>query len=117
MSKVVVLDDNEVMLAVLGEIAAFLGHEVSTFERVEPFLQNIKEETPAYVIVDAILYNHGDGLEVIEQVRNMPGMAASHYILVTASVLILEQRSQILQRQISLLSKPCSFEDLEILLN
>jgi len=114
--KVAVLDDSDVMCAVLGEIVSFLGYEVTTFERVAPFIQSVRQETPDYLIVDAFLPGDTNGLQVIEQVRNLPGMEASRYILLTASPAMLPLRDRLQQRQIELLTKPCSVEDLQMAL-
>lgn len=98
--KVAVLDDSDVMCAVLGEIVSFLGYEVTTFERVAPFIQSVRQETPDYLIVDAFLPGDTNGLQVIEQVRNLPGMEASRYILLTASPAMLPLRDRLQQRRI-----------------
>lgn len=114
--KVVVLDDSQVMCSILKEIVSFMGFEVATFERVAPFLQSVRCETPDYLIVDAILQEETNGLEVIEQVRQLPGMEASRYILLTANPAMFPLRERLHQRQIELLTKPCSLEDLKMAL-
>lgn len=117
MSKVVVLDDNEVMRSVLSDIVSYMGHEVMAFERVAPFMASVQSAPPDYVIVDANLQDEANGLEVIEQVRNMPGMQDLRYILITANSAIAPLRQRLEQRQIEFLSKPCSFDDLAMALN
>jgi DNA-binding NtrC family response regulator len=116
--KVAVLDDSEVMCSILKEIVSFMGFEVATFERVAPFIQSVRREIPDYLIIDAILQEDEDtnGLEVIEQVRQLPGLEASHYILLTANPAMFPPRERLHERQIELLTKPCSLEDLEMAL-
>ena len=116
MGKVIVLDDNAAMLAVLSEIVGYMGHEVLTFERVEPFLEQMQHEIPDCLIVDARLKDHCNGLDVIEQVQHMPGTESLRYILLTASSELLPLRSHLRQRHIELLTKPCSIAELEMAL-
>ncbi len=116
MLKVAVLDDNEVMRSVLGEIVAFLGHEVTTFERIAPFIESVRQFIPDRLIVDAMLGETANGLDVIEQVRRLPGMESSRFILLTASLSISPLRERLHERHIELLSKPCSLEELEMAL-
>src|SRR3954451_9633624 len=114
--KVAVLDDSKVMCSVLQEIVSFMGFEVATFERVAPFIQSGRLEIPDYLIVDAMLQDDANGLEVIEQVRQLPGLEASHYILLTANPAMFRLRERLHERHIELLTKPCSLEDLELAL-
>ncbi len=116
MSKVAVLDDSAVMCSILEDMVSYMGHEVHTFERVEPFLQSVKDDAPDFLIVDAMLQDDANGLEVIEQARLLPGMEASRYILLTANTAMIYLRERLQKRQIELLTKPCSLEDLQMVL-
>jgi len=114
--KVAVLDNSEVMRSILAEIVSFLGYDVITFEQVAPFIQCVRHEIPDYLIVDAFLQEETNGLEVIEQVRCLPGLEAARYILITASPSMLPLYERLEQRHIGLLTKPCTLEDLQMAL-
>ncbi len=117
MSRVIVLDDNAAMRAVLSDIVAYMGHEVSAFARIDPFLETVRRETPDCLIVDAMLQEKRNGLDVIDQIQHMAGMQSSRYILLTASLELIPLRERLKERQIELLTKPCSLDDLEMALN
>lgn len=116
MCKVVVLDDNAAMRSVLSDIVSFMGHEVSAFAKIDPFLETVRRETPDCLIVDAMLLEDRNGLDIINQVQHMAGMESSRYILLTASTELNPLRERLKQHQIELLTKPCSLEDLEMAL-
>ena len=116
MAKVIVLDDNVTMCAVLNDIVSYLGYEVSTFNQVELFLESVQREKPECLIVDANLRDQRNGLDVIEAARLLPGMEDSHYILLTASRELTSLKPRLKQRQIEVLTKPCSLEELEMAL-
>lgn len=113
MSKVMVLDDNEVMRNVIRDIVSFMGHEVETYDQIETFIQEVKKHTPQYIIVDAQLQDRANGLDVIEKVRQLPGMQSSRCILMSANPALNHIRTRLRQREIKFLPKPCSFEELE----
>lgn len=116
MSSVVVLEDSEIMRSVLSEIVSFMGYEVSAFGKIAPFLEQVRCSPPDRIIVDASLGGNLNGLDIIEQIRHLAGMESSHYILMTANPAIIPLRERLEQRNIKLIGKPCSFEDLEIAL-
>ena len=116
MSRVIVLDDSEIMRSVLSEIVSFMGYEVSAFGKVAPFLEQVRCHPAERIIVDASLGGNLNGLDIIEQIRHLAGMEGSQYILMTANPAMAPLRERSEQRKIKLLGKPCSFEDLEIAL-
>lgn len=113
---VMVLDDNEIMRKVIQDIVSYMGHEVKTYAQAEPFIRGVEKHAPQYVIVDAQLQDRVNGLDVIEQVRQLVGLPRPRCILMSANPALVQIQTRLQQRQIHFLTKPCSIEELETVL-
>jgi two-component system chemotaxis response regulator CheY len=68
MDRILIIDDDDLMLAVLGEILELGGYEVAMANSGERGLELFNSLSPALVITDLIM-PHTDGVHVIAEVR------------------------------------------------
>ncbi|MBI3450241.1 MAG: response regulator [Acidobacteria bacterium] len=69
--KIVVADDDPIVLKFLAALLTDSGYEVTTAEDGEKALQRIREAQPDLVIMDLVMPYH-DGFEITRSLRNSP---------------------------------------------
>lgn len=69
--KIVVADDDPIVLKFLHALLTDAGYDVTTAEDGEKALQRIREVQPAMVIMDLVMPYH-DGFEITRSLRNSP---------------------------------------------
>jgi DNA-binding NtrC family response regulator len=68
MDRILIIDDDDLMLAVLAEILESGGYEVATANTGERGIELFRRFSPALVITDLIM-PHTDGVHVIAEIR------------------------------------------------
>ena len=68
MDRVLIIDDDDLMLSVLREILELGGYEVVTTDDGERGIELFRKFKPALVITDLIM-PHTDGVHVIQEIR------------------------------------------------
>ncbi|HZE88172.1 MAG TPA: response regulator [Verrucomicrobiae bacterium] len=69
--KIVVADDDPIVLKFLAALLKDAGYEVTTAEDGEKALSRIREAQPDLVIMDLVMPYH-DGFEITRSLRNSP---------------------------------------------
>lgn len=68
MDRILIIDDDDLMLSVLREILELGGYEVVTTDDGERGIELFRKLKPALVITDLIM-PHTDGVHVIQEIR------------------------------------------------
>ena len=68
MDRILIIDDDDLMLSVLGEVLESAGYEVAKANSGERGIKLFCRLAPALVITDLIM-PHTDGVHVIEEIR------------------------------------------------
>ena len=74
MSKVLLIEDDDVMISLLKTLLGIDGYEVVAFRSGEDVLQVVQREQPDVILLDVNLKNlgisHVTGLDLVEQIRS-----------------------------------------------
>ena len=114
MSKILIVDDEAPIRALMRATLTMAGHQVTEAGGGEEALEKIKKQNFDLVVLD-IMMPVTDGYEVLERIKAMPSRANLPVIVVTAK----SYESEGIMREmtggaIDHLSKPFDPEDLEI---
>jgi len=74
MSKVLLIEDDDIMISLLKTLLGMDGYEVVAFRSGEDVLQVVQREQPDVILLDVNLknlgINHVTGLDLVEQIRS-----------------------------------------------
>lgn len=84
MAKILIIEDEEALLAMLSDKLKKEGYDVATAEDGEEGLQKIKEENPDLILLDIIMPKMG-GMEVLEAVHRDDKMSKIPIIIISNS--------------------------------
>ena len=82
--RILVVDDNEINLDLIGRILQLEGYEVVTAESGAEALQKIAQSKPDMAVLDMMMPDM-DGLELCRRLRQLPACANIPIIMLTAS--------------------------------
>jgi DNA-binding response OmpR family regulator len=109
--RILVVDDNEINLHLVGKILQLEGYEVVTAENGAEALQKIALSKPDMAVLD-VMMPEMDGFELCKRIRQLPECAGMPIIMLTAS----SSESDKIEAQNAgandLLGKPFSMETL-----
>lgn len=73
MKKILIVDDDKFILEFLAELFKTIGHQVLTAENAEDGLEIFKQQNEEIdvVLTDAAMPEETDGLELVQQIRNL----------------------------------------------
>ncbi len=80
MSKILIIDDDEVILALASEVLSAHGHNVLTAAEGEAGISLARTERPDVIVVD-LLMPKVHGYRIVEQIRRVPELEQSRIIL------------------------------------
>ena len=84
MPKIVVLEDDEILLNLLKDMLKLEGYEVIGLENFENVLPDLREKRPQGIILDVQL-NGGNGLDFLDQIRQ-DELLKDIYVLVSSGM-------------------------------
>ena len=74
MSKVLLIEDDDIMISLLETLLGFDGYEVVAYISGEDVIQVVRREQPDVILIDVNLknlgINHITGLDLVEQIRS-----------------------------------------------
>ena len=74
MSKILLIEDDDIMISLLQTLLGIDGYEVVAFKSGEDVLQVVKREQPDVILIDVNLknlgINHVTGLDLVGQIRS-----------------------------------------------
>lgn len=106
-ATVLVVEDDEKSRELASEILAASGFEVVVCETAEECLERVAGIAPDIILMDIRLPGIS-GIEALQRLREMPGLAETPVVAVTASVMPL-QRSAVMDAGFDgFISKPIS---------
>lgn len=112
MAKILVVDDEAVLLQLLRQVLEDAGHEVLTEIDSGQVIPRIRAERPALVMLDLFI-GEVSGIKLIQDLRADPGTQGIAIILCTgASREVDEQRELLEQLKVPVLAKPFDLDDL-----
>jgi signal transduction histidine kinase/DNA-binding response OmpR family regulator len=106
--KVLVIDDDPLVLELIGSVLAGEGHEVITAAGGEEGIEKALVDPPAVVLLD-LLMPEVDGFAVVERLRAEPATARVPIVILTAKQLSVEDKQR-LSGQISYLAEKGDFD-------
>jgi len=84
MEKILLIEDEELIIKLLGKKLASIGYEVSLAMDGQEGLEKMKKIRPDLVLLDIIMPRKG-GFEVMEEMRKDPGLAKIPVIIISNS--------------------------------
>ena len=85
MSKVLLIEDDDIMISLLKTLLGMDGYEVVVFKSGEDVLQVVQREQPDVILLDVNLknlgINHVTGLDLVEQIRSYKDIKHTGVIL------------------------------------
>jgi CheY-like chemotaxis protein len=81
--RILVVDDDEMVLIALDELLKPEGYEVRTFTRGKEALENLDQETYDLLILDVIMPEM-DGIELCKRIREKEGYGEKPIVFLTA---------------------------------
>lgn len=115
-TKVLIVDDDPISLAILGNLLKELGHEFETASHGLEALEKMRHFTPSIVISDVEMPNL-DGVSLCREIRRRPSIQYTYIILVTCRS---EHESLLMGLDAGAddyLSKPISPDELRLRIN
>ncbi|MFN2235458.1 MAG: response regulator [Anaerolineales bacterium] len=96
MSKVLLIEDDDVMIGLLQTLLEIDGYQVVAFRSGEDLLQVVQREQPDVILLDVNLknlgINHITGLDLVGQIRS--GNNAKHTNIILSSGINYRQESK-----------------------
>ena len=96
MSKVLLIEDDDVMISLLQTLLEIDGYQVVAFRSGEDLLQVVQREQPDVILLDVNLknlgINHITGLDLVGQIRS--GNNAKHTNIILSSGINYRQESK-----------------------
>ncbi|MEM7244447.1 MAG: response regulator [Acidobacteriota bacterium] len=114
MSRILLVEDNEVNTRLFDMLLSKTGHEVVEAQTAESGLEMAEAVSPDLIIMDLQLPGEMDGLAAIRELRKRPHFATTPILVVTAHALPEIKRAAIQAGCTDLLTKPVlarSFRD------
>ena len=84
--KILVVDDNEDIMRLVGKILRFRDYEVIGARTGEEAINMAQTELPDLILMDIRLHGGIDGLEATRRIKAMPQLAHIPVLAMTASV-------------------------------
>jgi signal transduction histidine kinase/DNA-binding response OmpR family regulator len=106
--KVLVIDDDPLVLELIGSVLAGEGHEVITAAGGEEGIEKALSDPPALVLLD-LLMPEVDGFAVVERLRAEPATARVPIVILTAKQLSADDKQR-LSGQINYLAEKGDFD-------
>jgi DNA-binding response OmpR family regulator len=112
LARILVADDELVLVDLLRQVLEDAGYEVVTAGDVAGVLECVRSESPDLVLLDLFL-GTGDGLEVIRALREEMESRGLRVVLCTAATRELEAHGTLLDElKVPVLEKPFNLDDL-----
>ncbi len=109
MPKIFVIDDEADVLLSIKAWGTKTGHEVTTFENSDGFLDGLLNVRPDIVLIDIKLKND-DGRHISDRLKNTLPFAVKIILISADPLALLDYQSH---RADGILNKPFSFTELE----
>ena len=107
--KILLIDDDPVMIALETTLLEAAGHNVTALQSTEDALPKIKSQTPDCVLIDLMMPGI-DGMRLLKQIRDEPGLSAIKVIMVSAKTFEYDQRAAMQLGADSFITKPIDAE-------
>jgi DNA-binding response OmpR family regulator len=81
MLKILLVDDDYTMVALLKTLLGMEGYQVATLlDKTGDILENIRSANPDILLIDIFLGDH-NGLDIVRQIRQMPDLNGIRIIM------------------------------------
>jgi len=114
---ILVVNDDEDIVAMLREVLTFIGYEVATRTTPDDILADVEAVDPDAIIIDWMFGQEERGTQIIELLKATPATHAIPLIVCSAPGSHLEVREAELRQQgVRVLYKPFPFSKLQSML-
>ena len=90
--KIMLIDDDPLMIALETTLLEAAGHDMTALQSTEDALPKIKSQAPDCVLIDVMMPGI-DGMQLLKQIRDDPGLSAIKVIMVSAKTFEYDQRA------------------------
>jgi sigma-B regulation protein RsbU (phosphoserine phosphatase) len=112
MSKILVIDDDPAVLKMIQRALQTQGHEVTVATNGKEGLEQAQQIQPALIICDWMM-PYVDGLEVCRQVKALPQLSTTFFILLTARISLDDRVEGLNTGADDFLAKPIEITELQ----
>ena len=103
--KIMLIDDDPLMIALETTLLEAAGHDMTALQSTEDALPKIKSQALDCVLIDVMMPGI-DGMQLLKQIRDDPGLSAIKVIMVSAKTFEYDQRAAMQLGADSFITKP-----------